>query len=103
MHCYKLATDKHRYNISGPHCIVTSSTGFCSLANEGHSYIAGILGFKLSLLLSYLRFMPKGAARNATVGVIIACILFRLTFLLVQVNLCQPVSRTPTAVPSGAY
>ncbi|KAF2832354.1 hypothetical protein CC86DRAFT_243433, partial [Ophiobolus disseminans] len=56
-------------------------------------YITSILGFKLSLLLTYLRFMTKGAARNATIGVIVACIAFHLSFLLVQVNLCQPIAK----------
>ncbi|KAL7771521.1 hypothetical protein CFE70_001467 [Pyrenophora teres f. teres 0-1] len=53
-------------------------------------YITSILGFKLSLLLSYLRFMPKGAARNTTIMLIVACTLFHISFLVVQVNLCQP-------------
>ncbi|KAI0570175.1 integral membrane protein [Pyrenophora tritici-repentis] len=56
-------------------------------------YITSILGFKLSLLLSYLRFMPKGAARNTTIMLIVACILFHISFLVVQVNLCQPISK----------
>ena len=37
--------------------------------------------------------MTKGPARIATITVIVACILFHLSFLIVQVNLCQPVSR----------
>ncbi|EFQ93535.1 hypothetical protein PTT_09115 [Pyrenophora teres f. teres 0-1] len=56
-------------------------------------YITSILGFKLSLLLSYLRFMPKGAARNTTIMLIVACTLFHISFLVVQVNLCQPISK----------
>ncbi|KAJ0109698.1 hypothetical protein N8I77_007621 [Diaporthe amygdali] len=54
-------------------------------------YITSILGFKLSLLLSYLRFMPKGAYRYTTYVVILLTVLFHLAFLLVQINLCQPV------------
>ena len=50
------------------------------------------MGFKLSLMLTYLRFMPKGAARMATIGVIVFCIIFHLTFLIIQINLCTPVS-----------
>ncbi|KAF2032100.1 hypothetical protein EK21DRAFT_87481 [Setomelanomma holmii] len=56
-------------------------------------YITSILGFKLSLMLTYLRFMTKGAARYATIGVMIACTAFHLCFLLVQINLCQPVAK----------
>ncbi|KAH3907540.1 hypothetical protein HBI56_159650 [Parastagonospora nodorum] len=56
-------------------------------------YITSILGFKLSLLFTYLRFMTKGGARNATITVIVACIAFHISFLLVQVNLCQPVAK----------
>ncbi|KAI3397715.1 hypothetical protein diail_10484 [Diaporthe ilicicola] len=55
-------------------------------------YITSILAFKLSLLLSYLRFMPKGAYRYTTYVVILATVLFHLAFLLVQINLCQPVA-----------
>ncbi|KAH7064257.1 hypothetical protein BKA63DRAFT_169377 [Paraphoma chrysanthemicola] len=65
-------------------------------------YITSILGFKLSLLLTYLRFMTKGAARNTTIGVMIACIAFHLSFLLVQINLCQPVAKQwNPAITSG--
>ncbi|CAN9414074.1 unnamed protein product [Alternaria alternata] len=56
-------------------------------------YITSILGFKLSLLLTYLRIMPKGVSRNATIAVIVACILFHLCFLIVQTNLCQPAAK----------
>jgi hypothetical protein len=36
--------------------------------------------------------MPKGAARTATIAVLVACVAFHLSFLLVQINLCTPVS-----------
>ncbi|POS68858.1 hypothetical protein DHEL01_v212748 [Diaporthe helianthi] len=55
-------------------------------------YITSILAFKLSLLLSYLRFIPKGAYRYTTFVVILLTILFHLAFLLVQINLCQPIA-----------
>ncbi|KAK4226867.1 hypothetical protein QBC38DRAFT_214156 [Podospora fimiseda] len=55
-------------------------------------YITSILGFKLALLWSYLRFIPKGLYRNVTIGVIISTILHSCAFLIVQVNLCQPIS-----------
>ncbi|KAK0735443.1 hypothetical protein B0T21DRAFT_348933 [Apiosordaria backusii] len=57
-----------------------------------NSYISSILGFKLALLFSYLRFIPKGVYRYITIGVIVACVLFHLSFLVVQVNLCQPIA-----------
>ncbi|KAK4044872.1 hypothetical protein C8A01DRAFT_42483 [Parachaetomium inaequale] len=53
-------------------------------------YITSILGFKLALLFSYIRFVPIGAYRFTLFGVITACVLFHLSFLLVQFNLCQP-------------
>ncbi|KAK4240144.1 hypothetical protein C8A03DRAFT_31709 [Achaetomium macrosporum] len=53
-------------------------------------YITSILGFKLALLFSYLRFVPLGIYRHAVHGVITACIMFHLAFLLVQIYLCQP-------------
>jgi hypothetical protein len=55
-----------------------------------YSYISSILGFKLALLFGYLRFVPIGSYRHAVHGVITACILFHLAFLIVQINLCQP-------------
>ncbi|KAJ4302085.1 hypothetical protein N0V88_002221 [Collariella sp. IMI 366227] len=54
-------------------------------------YITSILGFKLALLCSYLRFVPIGSYRYIIFGVIGACVAFHLSFLLVQINLCQPV------------
>ncbi|KAF2848175.1 hypothetical protein T440DRAFT_470518 [Plenodomus tracheiphilus IPT5] len=56
-------------------------------------YISSIFGFKLSLMLSYLRFMTKGGARTATICIMIACAAFHIAFLLVQVNLCQPAAK----------
>ncbi|KAH6841017.1 hypothetical protein B0I37DRAFT_449177 [Chaetomium sp. MPI-CAGE-AT-0009] len=53
-------------------------------------YITSILGFKLALLFSYRRFVPIGAYRLTLFTVITACVLFHLSFLLVQLNLCQP-------------
>ncbi|ESA42648.1 hypothetical protein GE21DRAFT_8096 [Neurospora crassa] len=56
-------------------------------------YISSIFGFKLALLTSYLRFIPKGGYRYLTLGVIVSCFLFHLSFLLVQLNLCQPAAK----------
>lgn len=72
------------------------------LTHARNSYITSILGFKLSLLLSYLRFMPKGAYRYTTFVVILLTVLFHLAFLLVQINLCQPVSTGSTAGVTNA-
>ncbi|EMD67534.1 hypothetical protein COCSADRAFT_168722 [Bipolaris sorokiniana ND90Pr] len=55
-------------------------------------YITSIMTFKISLMLTYLRFMPKGAARTATIVVIVLCVLFHLAFLIVQINLCHPIA-----------
>lgn len=84
-------TNHNRYNTWERRCRCMRSNLSRVLANDKHSYISSILGFKLSLLLTYLRFMTKGTARIATLTVIVACVLFHLSFLLVQVNLCQPV------------
>ncbi|KAM9885675.1 hypothetical protein VDGL01_00323 [Verticillium dahliae] len=54
------------------------------------SYITSIYGFKLSLLFSYLRIIPKGVYRYATYIVIALCSMFHLSFLIVQINLCTP-------------
>jgi hypothetical protein len=51
------------------------------------------LGFKLALMFPYLRFIPKGIYRHACISVIVACIMFHLSFLLVQINLCQPIAK----------
>ncbi|KAM7197313.1 Satratoxin biosynthesis SC1 cluster protein 4 [Naviculisporaceae sp. PSN 640] len=56
-------------------------------------YILSILGFKLALLISYLRFLPMGNYRNGTKVAIMACTLFHLCFLIIQINFCQPVAK----------
>jgi hypothetical protein len=56
-------------------------------------YISSILGFKLALLFSYLRFIPTGIYRHVCIAVIVACVMFHLAFLLVQINLCQPIAK----------
>ena len=57
------------------------------------SYITSILMFKLALLTSYLRFIPKGIYHHVTIGIITSCVLFHAAFLIVQINLCQPVAK----------
>ncbi|KAM7212406.1 hypothetical protein V8F06_012207 [Rhypophila decipiens] len=56
-------------------------------------YILGILGFKLALLVSYLRILPLGNYRNGTKVAIMACGLFHLCFLVIQINLCAPIAK----------
>ena len=56
-------------------------------------YIVSILGFKLALLFSYLRFIPKGSYRMLCIAVIVGCTLFHLSFLVVQLCLCQPIAK----------
>ncbi|KAH8652521.1 hypothetical protein BX600DRAFT_527839 [Xylariales sp. PMI_506] len=56
-------------------------------------YISSILGFKLSLLLSYLRFIITTRYRTFTIVIAVLSTLFHLSFLLVQLNLCQPVAK----------
>lgn len=58
---------------------------------RSYSYINSILGFKLSLLLSYLRFFPAGLFRTLNTIVAVACVMFHISFLVVQINLCTPV------------
>lgn len=56
-------------------------------------YIGGILGFKLALLTSYYRFVPVNIWRPLLIVTLVLCVLFHLTFLIVQVNLCQPIAK----------
>ncbi|KAK1981822.1 integral membrane protein [Colletotrichum cereale] len=56
-------------------------------------YITSILGFKISLLLSYLRFFPKGGYRWATFITMGVCVAYHIAFLVVQVNLCTPIAK----------
>ena len=85
--------NENSYNLSAPLCefdiLFKPQT---NASNSFVSYITSIMGFKLSLMLTYLRFMPHGVARTSNIIVIVACILFHLTFLCIQINLCQPVS-----------
>lgn len=101
--------ESYSYSTWAPHCkcetakLVGDYYAFTvRLTHARNSYITSILGFKLSLLLSYLRFMPKGAYRYTTFVVILLTILFHLAFLLVQINLCQPVSTGSTAGVTNA-
>ncbi|KAK8108478.1 hypothetical protein PG984_014279 [Apiospora sp. TS-2023a] len=56
-------------------------------------YITSILGFKLSLLLSYLRIIPGRGWRITIIIVAVACTMFHTSFLMVQIFLCTPVAK----------
>ncbi|KAK7918019.1 hypothetical protein PG985_009893 [Apiospora marii] len=56
-------------------------------------YIIAILGFKLSLLISYLRIIPGRGWRITIICVGVACTMFHTTFLLVQLFLCTPIAK----------
>ncbi|KAK8049548.1 hypothetical protein PG994_011278 [Apiospora phragmitis] len=56
-------------------------------------YITSILSFKLSLLLSYFRFLPQGIWKFLTVIISIVCVVFHASFLVVQINLCTPIAK----------
>ncbi|PCD42233.1 hypothetical protein AU210_004763 [Fusarium oxysporum f. sp. radicis-cucumerinum] len=81
------------YNSWARHCKIDSSCDTEHLLTDDESYISSILGFKLSLLISYLRFMASGIWYKVTVGVAVACTLFHLSFLIAQINLCTPVRK----------
>ncbi|KAI5863631.1 hypothetical protein GGS23DRAFT_620414 [Durotheca rogersii] len=55
-------------------------------------YVVGIWGFKMSLLLSYLRFF-QGRYHTAAVFVGIACTLAHIAFVCVFLFLCTPISK----------
>lgn len=56
-------------------------------------YVIGIWGFKMSLLFSYLRFMPKGFYRNLTIGVAVAVTAGHIAFFCVFLFLCTPIAK----------
>ncbi|KAI1443461.1 hypothetical protein F5Y02DRAFT_393110 [Annulohypoxylon stygium] len=56
-------------------------------------YIFSVLGFKLSLIVSYYRFIPQGTYRHVTHCVLAICVLSNLTCLIAQLNKCQPIAR----------
>ncbi|KAI0851348.1 hypothetical protein F5Y00DRAFT_259885 [Daldinia vernicosa] len=56
-------------------------------------YILSILGFKLSLLVSYFRFVPQGMCKYGVTCVLVSCTLFHLSCLIVQLNQCHPIAK----------
>ena len=57
-----------------------------------YSYIISILGFKLSVLFMFLRIAVDRNYRITIIMIAIACTCFHFCFLIVQINLCHPVS-----------
>ncbi|KAI2625783.1 hypothetical protein GGR54DRAFT_592894 [Hypoxylon sp. NC1633] len=56
-------------------------------------YILSVLGFKLSLLVSYFRFVPQGMCKYGVTCVLVSCTLFHVSCLIVQFNLCRPIAK----------
>ncbi|KAI1389876.1 uncharacterized protein F4822DRAFT_400101 [Hypoxylon trugodes] len=56
-------------------------------------YILSHLGFKLSLLVSYFRFVPQGMCKYGVTCVLITCTVFHLSCLIVQLNSCRPIAK----------
>ncbi|KAI1764127.1 hypothetical protein GGR53DRAFT_495061 [Hypoxylon sp. FL1150] len=59
----------------------------------GPLYILSVLGFKLSLLLCYFRFVHKGMCKYGVSGVLVSCTLFHLACLVVRLVISQPVAK----------
>lgn len=79
LHCKLFSQNPHKPQT--PHLTLVS-----------HSYITSILGFKLSLLFSFLRIAVEKNYRLAIIGILVACTAFNFSFLIAQLNLCTPAS-----------
>ncbi|KAI0114641.1 hypothetical protein F4776DRAFT_673915 [Hypoxylon sp. NC0597] len=55
-------------------------------------YIIGVWGFKMSLLLCYLRFFPW-VYRRATITIAILCTVGHVAFACVSIFLCTPINK----------
>ncbi|KAI0383179.1 hypothetical protein F5Y04DRAFT_30437 [Hypomontagnella monticulosa] len=55
-------------------------------------YILAVLGFKLSLLVSYFRFVPQGMCKYGVSCVLASCTAFHVACLIVHMSMCQPVA-----------
>ncbi|KAI0836945.1 hypothetical protein F5Y06DRAFT_305010 [Hypoxylon sp. FL0890] len=55
-------------------------------------YIVGIWGFKMSLLLCYLRFFPRGH-RTTTIIIAVFCTVGHVAFVCVSLFLCSPIEK----------
>ncbi|KAI0885553.1 uncharacterized protein GGS22DRAFT_161205 [Annulohypoxylon maeteangense] len=56
-------------------------------------YIFSVLGFKLSLIVSYFRFVPQGIYRCVMIFVLVGCVLSNLVCLIVQLDICHPIAK----------
>ncbi|KAI1773216.1 hypothetical protein F4818DRAFT_453125 [Hypoxylon cercidicola] len=55
-------------------------------------YVVGIWGFKMSLLLSYIRFV-QGGYYTAAIGIAVVCTLAHIAFACVFLFLCTPIKK----------
>ncbi|KAN0120307.1 hypothetical protein V8E51_002515 [Hyaloscypha variabilis] len=56
-------------------------------------YVCAILGFKLSILFTFLRIATDRLHRLAIVGLAITCSMFHFCFFVIQLHLCNPVAK----------
>ncbi|OTA96463.1 hypothetical protein M434DRAFT_67635 [Hypoxylon sp. CO27-5] len=80
---------KHIEDIPGPNIYPFGHLEYAGSA----LYILSVLGFKQSLLVSYFRFVPRGMCKYGVSCVLASCTLFHLACLIVQLNLCHPISK----------
>ncbi|KAK8022064.1 hypothetical protein PG993_012831 [Apiospora rasikravindrae] len=62
-----------------------------------------ILGFKLSLRISYLRIIPGRRWRSTIIAATAACTLYHTSFLLAQLFLCTPVTKQGDKTITSGY
>ena len=65
------------------------------------SYVVGIWGFKASLLLSYLRFMPRGVYHIVTITIGVLITLGHIAFICVFLFMCTPVHMSHYRIELG--
>jgi len=56
-------------------------------------YICAILGFKLSILFTFLRIATDRLYRLGVVGIAVTCSMFHFCFFVVQLHLCNPTAK----------
>ncbi|PVH74122.1 hypothetical protein DL98DRAFT_357030, partial [Cadophora sp. DSE1049] len=56
-------------------------------------YIISILGFKISVIFTFLRTAVDLTYRRAIIALSVACCLFHFCFFVAQLNLCNPVAK----------
>ncbi|KAE8445050.1 hypothetical protein EG329_013764 [Mollisiaceae sp. DMI_Dod_QoI] len=57
-------------------------------------YICAILGFKLSIIFSFLRIAVDRTYRIAIICIAITCSMFYFCFFVAQLNFCHPVAKS---------